>query len=494
MTPTLKKKYKKGLMWAAAVTSLALVLSIGNTYGRIMDWTSLELIYTPEMPAGYSSNCLSAAGQQIRLSDWQADEDHRTITISVSRPDLAAPETIPTETAPVETLPTETAPTETVPTETEPTATESTNTTEPTDATSPTDSVGMAEVSETEPSGTEPEQTDPSQPVDDEQPATEPAEEETVPTEVPEETEPEDTELQNEVTVALDETAQKHLAYEVQVSEDTIQIQLQRVEEAPGLEQATTMTVEVQWFGLKGTFTVNMLPYGDAAVNVVEQEPTESQVITGLESVADVHDVMNAQRPVACVKLNLETQTDFTLTFMQDDELLQGVRWSLNGSDYTLLYDTAELMLNWPYHENWDGCVYLDFTDVLKPGQRPVIAVDATSYPRREFKPVATAAPEATGLILKTSSLPHTILVQPKWGAAKLQVVKIERLAKDAQEQLVYMQDATLTASVSNSGIVLTPTVAKVYPEPGSYRLVAQWVWNELVVEEQTLYFFVNSN
>lgn len=467
MIPTVKKKYRTALSWAVAVTSLALVLSIGHTYGRIIDWTSVELIYTPETLVGYSSDCLRASGQQIRLSDWQADEDHRTITISVSRPEPAVPETIPAET--------------------EPTVTETT------DATLPTESVGMTEPLETEPPETEA-STDPSQPVDDGQLSTEPTGEETTPVEVPEETGPEDTGLQNEVTVILDETAQKHLVYEVQVSEDTIQIRLQRMEEAPGLEQTTAMTIEVQWFGLKGTFAVDMLPYGDAAVNAVEQEATENQVVTGLESVADVHDVMNAQRPVACVKLNLETQADFTLTFMQDNELLQGVRWSLNGSDYTLLYDTAELMLNWPYHENWDGRVYLDFTDVLKPGQRPVIAVDATSYPRREFKPVSTAAPEASGLILKTSSLPHTILVQPKWGAAKLQVVKIQRLAKDAREQLVYMQDASLTASVSDGGIVLTPTVAERYPEPGSYRLVAQWVWNGLIVEEQVLYFFVNSN
>ena len=450
MSPTQKKKYRKALMWAAAVTSLALVLSTGHTYGRLIDWASLELIYTPETPAGYSSNCLSRAGQQIHLSDWRAEEDHRVITISLNRG-----ETAPSE----ETLPQETAP----------------------DVTQPTETVAPETTDPTEPETAPP--TDPTDPTDSTEPATDPTDE-------PEETQPQ----QDEVTVTLDETAEIHLTYTVQVSEDTIQILLQRAAEAPGLEQAATMTMEVQWLDLKGTFTVNMLPYGDHAVTVEEQEPTESRVITGLETVAEANDVMNEQRPIACVKLNLDTRADFTLTFMQDGELLRGVRWSINGSDYTLLYDTAELMLHWPYPENWDGRVYLDFTGVLESGQRPVIAVDATSYPRQEFNPALTPAPEASELVLKTSGFPHTLLLQPKWGAAQLQVVQLERLVKDAQENLVYMPDISLTASVSDRGIVLMPTVAQMYPEPGSYRLVAQWVWNELVVEEQIIYFFVNSN
>lgn len=394
MTPTQKKKIKSLFMWAAVATSLALVLFAGHSYGRVIDWTSSELIYTPQAREGYSSSYLSAAGRQIRLSDWQENEDFRTVTIPVSRADAAAA----------------------------------------------------------------------------------------------------DSRSADEVTVTLDEAAQSHLVYMVQVSEDTIELRLQRIDQAPGLEQTTTMTVTVQWFGLKGTVTVDMLPYGDIAAGESEQEPAESQVVTGLESMADVHDVMNAQRPVACVKLNLETKADFTLTFMRESELLRGVWWSLNGSDYTLLYDSAELTLNWPYRENWDGCIYLDFSDVLEPDERPVIAVDATSYPRREFKPVWADMPEASGLVLKTTRFPYTITMQPTWGEAILQVARIERLEKDSQENLVYMQDTSLTASVSDSGIVLIPTVAEKYPQPGSYRLVAQWSWNGVVADEQILYFFINTN
>ena len=510
MRPTPKKKCRLVLTWAAAVASAVMVLFPGSTYGRVIDWTSTELIYTPTTSVAYSSCCLREDGQQIQLSDWQADESQRTITISISRPDLEPSETTdPTE--PTEatdpTEPTEeTNPTE--PTETtdpiEPT--EGTDPTEPTEGTDPIEPTeGTDPIEPTEGTNTtEPtEETNPTEPTEETNP-TDPTEE-TNPTESIEETEPTDTTEpteepepevtwpQDEVTVTLDATAAKHLNYTAEVGEDYIQILLERREDALGLERATVLTIDIVWFGLKGTITVNMLPYGNEAVELIDQTEDENQVVTGLIPV-QVHDVINREKSIACVKLNLETRADFTLIFMQGSSTLNKVRWSLDGVEYKMLYDTSELTLTWPYQEDWNGVVYLDFSSALESDVRPTIVVEASEYPTQDFTPVQVAIPEVSEQILKASNLPHTILINPKWGAAKLQVVQIEKLTADAEGNLVYMQDTALYASVTDDGIMLTPTTADIYPEPGSYRLITQWIWNEIAVEEQMIYFFVNTN
>ena len=38
------------------------------------------------------------------------------------------------------------------------------------------------------------------------------------------------------------------------------------------------------------------------------------------------------------------------------------------------------------------------------------------------------------------------------------------------------------------------PPGAMLLPASGSYRMRIQWIWNETVVEEEILYFFVNTN
>lgn len=532
MRPTLKKKHRIVLTWAAAVTSLAMVLSTGATYGRVIDWTSAELIFTPAASAGYSSNCLSADGQQILLSDWQANESQRTVTISVSRPAPEPVETVPpTQTDATEpeneeldatevTEPSEEtvpdASEDTNPTETESTEPEETEGTTPdaiqevqpaaedpvtgepedTDTTETTNTTEAAE--ETEPmedaeAAEETDNTEGSEPVEGAESTEDPdTEEETEPETTPE-TEPEITWTQDEVIVTLDETTAEHLICTTLVGEDSIQILLERREDTPGLLQTTALRVDIEWFGLKGTICVNMLPYGAAAVSPVDEAEETRQIVTGLTPVL-VNDTINPDNPVSCVILNLETLSDFSITFMQGSDPLYKVWWSLDGESYTLLYDSFELTLTWPYTEGWTGAVYLNFSDALEDGQRPTIVVEATGYSLQEFTPVLLKVPEASELILKAANLPYTIAINPTWGAARLQVTQIQRLVTDEEGSLSYAEDTSLCASITDSGILLTPAVADIYPAPGSYRMTVCWIWNETVVEEQIIYFFVNTN
>ena len=344
--------------------------------------------------------------------------------------------------------------------------------------------IGIERPSVVEPETTVPEET--TLPVE-----TEPEPTPTDPSE-PVETEPTDIWPDTEVKITLDKVADAQLTCTVQVNESDIQLRLERREDAEALQEAVSAVIHVEWCGLKGSFVIRLLP----AATTVSGEETEPdrQVVTGLEHVL-VNDTINPDKPIACVKLNLKTLSDFTLRFLSDEASLYKVRWSTDGGKtYSLLYDSNILKINYPYTAGWDGTVFLDFSLCLLPEQRPTIAVTATGYQLEEYTPVLQALPEADQLVLKTSLMPHTILLNPVWGAAKLRLQPIQHLIADETGNLIYQDDTSLIAEVTGQGIQITSSDPALLPASGSYRMRIQWIWNETVVEEEILYFFVNTN
>ena len=529
MALTEKKLQRFILVWAAVLTSFSLLMSIGNTHSRLIDWTSTELIYIPSETVDYASDCLSQSGKQILLSDWQADEVQRTLEILISRPVTETPEETPsdepvtedpnpeenpsedtpkddtpsddtpteedpTEENPTEENPTEEDPTEENPTEENPTEEDPTeenpteeNPTEenPTEEDPTEENPTVENPTEEDPTDETPTEEDPIEDPTPENPSTEDPSDDDTDERFPDEN-------QSEVTVTMDEVAALHLNYKARVGEDMILLVLTRVEDAPGLSQTTTLTIHIEWFGLQGTICVDMLPYGDGALENIDIDD-HSRVVTGLVPVA-VNDTINRENPIACVKLNLQTLADFTLTFNLNGSALNKVLWSMDGENYTLLYDRNQLTIAWPYPEGWDGTLYLDFGDVLQAGQQPTIAVEPTGYSRYEFSPFPQSLPETSDLVLKAAGLPYTLAINPTWGDAAMEIWQIQRLLPDEAGNLAYQPETSLTATVTAGGILLTATQADLYPPSGSYRLIVQWIWNETVVEEQIIYFFVNTN
>lgn len=459
MRPAKTRRYNRIFAWAAIATSFAILLSVGTTQGRMIDWASAEMIYTPPTLAGYSSDCLTQDGQNIILADWTADETQRVLEILVERPEPTQPETEPVETDPQEPTEITSEPTE--------------ETTEPTEAA-------------TEP--TDPTETTADAPAEA---AEEPAVQE--PTEESEATEP--TWSQDEMTVTMDETAQLHLSSAIVVEEHRIVLTLQRLPDAPGLAQATQMTIVLQWQGLTGTVHINMLPYGDLESLTEEEEETlpEYEVDTTLDPVK-VRDTIAPENPVVCVKLNLETGSDFQILMSLGVRPLHKVRWSMDGVSYSLLYDSAEISIPYPYADGWDGTVFLDFGLALKPEERPTIAVEATGYNREEFTPVIQAIPQPAQLVLKAANMPYIIEMNTRWGAAVPQIPIIERLTADEVGNLSYTEDLSIKTTVTPTGIQMESAQENLLPASGSYRMTIQWIWNDICIEEQIIYFFINTN
>jgi len=135
----------------------------------------------------------------------------------------------------------------------------------------------------------------------------------------------------------------------------------------------------------------------------------------------------------------------------------------------------------------------LDFSQALQSGKRPTINVKATGYEAQEFIPVLQALPEAENQILKATELPDVIRIAPRWGAAQLRLQPIQRLTTDEETgKLAYAEYPLLSTSVTSQGIQVK--TGELLPAAGSYRMTVQWVWEELVIEEQILYFFINTN
>lgn len=324
------------------------------------------------------------------------------------------------------------------------------------------------------------------EPLPEDTEVTEPDEGEVVPDEDP---------FADEVTVQPDADAVLHLTAEAQVTEDAITIYLTRIDPAPGLVQATQMTVHVQWYGLEGTLQFSMLPYGDE----VEAESTEEPATTVREIVPDlipfsVNDTIDPADSLAYLRLNPETKADFTVSLLLGNEAMYKVRWSLNGGEtYSLLYDSHILSIAWPYPEGWDGTVVLDFSQALAAGQGPTIAVEATDYPRKEYTPALSSAPVLPRTYVITGALPATMLMPTRWGAAQVQARSIQRLIKNEQGEYVYTDDTALAAVTTDAGIRLEPAADGVVPVSGSYRMTLHWMWNGISLQEHTLYFFINS-
>jgi len=502
------KKYLSGKVIAgtAAVTLFAILLSVGSANGRLIEWASTEYIYTPAPVAGYTSDCLTPQGQTIQLKNWSAGEISRTTNISISRPpEVTEPPTEPP--AEDSTEPSAEDPTE-VPTEapTEDPAEEPTEA--PTDplpelpTEAPTDPVAPVLLDDettatTEPTEPESVPTEPTEPETQPTEPTEPTEPETQPTEPtePPVTEPPSQWTDGECIVTLDEEAAKHLTLSAKVTETRIQVTLTRRSDAPGLGQENPLSFQVLWQGLQGTFSFAMEPYGDVPPpEAVTDDIPQRQVVTGLQ-LFSACDVMDTENPVSAVKLNLQTCADFTLRFSCDNQPVHKLRWSLDGGKtYSMLYDSHQLTISWPYPEEWDGMVYLDFGQALTAQQRPTVNVMATEYTLQEYSPVRQAVPEPESFVLQIEELPYLVEMNPVWGSTQLEQPAVQRLTTDENGLLVYTDDPTLTALVEEDGIRLKPAQEAVLPESGSYRLILRWSWNGALLEESTVCFFVNTH
>ena len=90
--------------------------------------------------------------------------------------------------------------------------------------------------------------------------------------------------------------------------------------------------------------------------------------------------------------------------------------------------------------------------------------------------------------------MPAVLFMEPKWGAASAQILDIERLVTDNNGQLGYQRDTSIVARMEREGLVFEPAKENTVLQPGSYRLTIHWIWNGIVIEDQIVYFFVNTN
>ena len=404
MQPT-GKKYKKILPWVCLVAVFVISLGIGRAYGRHVAWASAELVYTPPVQTGYESDCLTAQGQDIRLSDWTPGETEKSIIFHITRPPVT----------------------------------------------------------------------------------------QQVPENTPEQAAEETPNPDEELTVIPDEAAQQHITWQAQVQEGEILITLTRLPEAPGLAQSTELRIELAWQGLSGTVCVNMLPYGEIAQPLPEDEEVQREIVV-LPDQVRISDTIHSDHPVVYVQLNLQTKADFTVFVTVEETALNRVRWSMDGGKtYVLRYDTFYVDISYPYPDNWDGLVVLDMSSALQEGQRPTVGVEATGHDRYECTPVIQALPEFTNPVLHSGDLPQTMKIATKWGPATMQLLHIERLSEDEEGNLIYTEDNALRATVIDDGIRMETAQQELLPPSGSYRIHIQWRWNDICVEQQTVYFFVNT-
>ncbi|MBQ8611077.1 MAG: hypothetical protein IJ412_05125 [Oscillospiraceae bacterium] len=578
MHPSNSHHSKIPLAWIVTAALLIIALSVGGTYCRLIDWSSTEVVYSPVQTDGYGSDCLVEGGQKIVLANWQSTETQRVLTIAVQRP-VSVAEAV-----------TDAASSENTSSQTEP---ESAATTDTVESNAPVS--GTASSADTNASV---------------------AGEENAP-ESPEAGEVEDTPVFDpaEVTVLLDESAGIHLLPAVQLTNDSIQLVLERRTQGVGLSEIVPMSVRVIWRGLEATFHLNMMPYDPPAVTgntlpASETDMSESQnssstsaassgaavsskssvssgsaissntvsgsqsavtsdssapVSSGMsdtesvsqsgtdssqesdsqsnsqssgsaasapasgsgsvsesgsgsesesktESSTEKHEIVtdlelleytpiaDISAPVTAVRLNLETQSDFTLRFHSmnaagEKAELKKVRYSLDGGkSYTMLYDTNAVSLLWPYAENWDGTVLLDFGTALPAEHRPVITVSALKYTSQELHPTLETAPSLSMGLVLSSKMPYNVTIAPLWNGAQLQVQSIERLTKTGDGSLAYAADKTVSAVMTQEGFQLIRTKDAVYPTPGSYRMNLVWDWNGVPLRKQTVYFFINTN
>lgn len=333
---------------------------------------------------------------------------------------------------------------------------------------------------------------------------------ETKPEDVPDATEPKDPSVpkepddtgttspgvwtDGETTVTLDQAAADHLALSVEVTQSQILVTLTRRDDAAGLAETGPMSFHVLWKGLQGTFAFRMEPYGTAQTpEATAGEAERPQVVPDLD-LFSACDIMDTQDPISVVKLNTETFADFTLRFSCESEPVFKVRYSLDGgATYTMLYETHLLTIGWPYPENWDGTVCLDFGQALEPAQRPTINVMATDYEVQEYSPVRYAVPKPADFVLLVEELPYNVTRNIGWGGTHLSRLTIERLTVSDGGVLVYAEDPTLVATVEKGVICLSSASETDLPAAGSYRMRLAWSWGGVLLKEHTVYFFVNT-
>ncbi|MBR2902939.1 MAG: hypothetical protein IKC38_07030, partial [Clostridia bacterium] len=294
--------------------------------------------------------------------------------------------------------------------------------------------------------------------------------------------------LNAEVVITLSDVTSEHFSCRTEVGEETITIIIDRVGQQ--LQFATEMSIHIEWYTLEGTVVFNALPYGDVAGE--GGQVVDRLVVPNLNLVS-YNDAVDSRDLIICLKLNLDTYSDFAFSFLFEGKAIERVKWSLDGVHYTLLYDQGSLDIKCPYAENWDGTIFFDFSDSLESGQRPTVVLEATGYDRREICPTLSSRPELPDMVVRLDSMPYDIKINPRWGQAQLEIVEIQRLILDEQGHISFIADESLTADVQTDGVHLGIDSSETV-EPGTYRILYSWVWNETVVSGGVMNIFVNSN
>ena len=507
-------KKNRQVLACMLVTSLTASLLVGNAHSRMTEWTSSEWIYTPERTViqdSYVSDLLVSGGQKILLSDWYASEETRVVTIRAftNEKDPAEPSvvrkmvrTMPEEEEnrePSEDLPQEDVE-ETVPDdgneaeilEPEPPETEGEMENEPTTGDPADDSEDendrdpenedptldpepdVGEDAETEEPGMPPFEGEPEDNPESGDDTDDPEQGEIPDEEEPEEDIPQEPVviIRGDVTVTLDVLAATYMNCIVDVSESHITLQLTRMQ---SVAEKTEVTIHIGWQGLEGTVCVALCPEEKMDDNGGSWSDADLVVSSG---------ALSFDNPIGYLMLNLQPMETYQI-ILEQDEVLYKVRYSLDGGKtYTLLYDSYIMSLTVP-ESDWNGLVILDFTHALTDDSMAIVRVCGGGYEDTCY--FAFPAHDAVGpMMLTTAELPYVIPVQTEWGDASLQL-RVQKLNQNTQ---IYVATNSLIAMATNGSVTLRSNGE---PEAGSYRLVLQWYWQGILVEERSVEFFINT-
>ena len=495
-------------------TSLTASLLVGNAHSRMTEWTSSEWIYTPErtvLQDSYVSDLLVSGGQKILLSDWYASEETRVVTIRAftNEKDPAEPSvvrkmvrTMPEEEEnrePSEDLP-QVEVEETVPDdgneaeipEPEPPEIEGEMENKPTTGDPAGDSEDgndrdpenedptldpepdVGEDAETEEPGMPPFEGEPEDNPESGDDTDDPEQGEIPDEEEPEEDIPQEPVviIRGDVTVTLDVLAATYMNCIVDVSESHITLQLTRMQ---SVAEKTEVTIHIGWQGLEGTVCVALCPEEKMDDNGGSWSDADLVVSSG---------ALSFDNPIGYLMLNLQPMETYQI-ILEQDEVLYKVRYSLDGGKtYTLLYDSYIMSLTVP-ESDWNGLVILDFTHALVDDSMAIVRVCGGGYEDTCY--FAFPAHDAVGpMMLTTAELPYVIPVQTEWGDAGLQL-RVQKLNQNTQ---IYVATNSLIAVATNGSVTLQSNGE---PEAGSYRLVLQWYWQGILVEERSVEFFINT-
>ena len=486
------KKYRK--LWAGIVaTSLTLSMLVGNSFSRVIGWTTAAPLYISASASQYTSDCLTKEGQIILVSDWLGTESTKVISISISAPAATPAETLPDATDPTAATEEENRQVEVILDNNaaqyisytaqlneagtaidlvlarmeDPKLTEniSISVTVVWNGLSGTFTMNMEAVP---PEPTVPETTVPSETTAPTEVTTAPTEVTTAPTEVT--TAPtEVTTAPTEVTTAPTEvtTAPTEVATEpTEVTTAPTEVTTAPTDGATKSTEVTTAPTEAITKPTQAT---------TAPVSSENEISTADVVAPETYTVSATYEVQGA---LAWGKVSSEAMANCKFIFQEKEKPVYKVRFTFDGQQFFLLYDIYQVTLFQWAPADWNGDYLLDFSQVSTTSLTIDMISEASDY--------------SGGLTFQYPLNEHCLVLTPSEPIALMGTVNLDMAIRDIQK---------LTAgeytSVASSDWLPTYTEGKISLNtkellPGSYRLVLDLKWNQISVMEQYIYFFVN--